>query len=154
MLCYAVQRNAEEGNTVFSFLRKTSLYLLAIPALFFFLGAASNQVVLIANHDKFPVMLNDTKSAVIADDLKGAEIPPLIYHAVVKDGMIDNTHCLMTQQTHLNALADVFDLGSIYSVGDFLLMLADWLWAFMPCLFVFDVVRKLKAREEKYYEKF
>ena len=154
MLCYAVQRNAEEGNTVFSFLRKTSLYLLAVPALCFFLGAASNQAVLIANHDRFPVMLNDTKTAIFADKLNSEEIPSLIYHSIVKDGMIDETHCLMTPQTHLNILADVFDLGSIYSVGDFLLILADWLWAFMPFLFVFDVVRKLKAREENYYEKF
>ena len=144
MLCYAVQRNAEEGNTVFSFLRKTSLYLLAVPALCFFLGAASNQAVLIANHDRFPAMLNDTKAAIFADKLNSEEIPPLIYHSIVKDGMIDEVHCVMTPQTHLNILAEVFDFGSIYSVGDFLLILADWLWAFMPFLFVFDVVRKLK----------
>jgi len=57
--------------------------------------------------------------------------------------MIDDSHCVMTSKTHLNFLADVFDFGSIYSIGDFSLMLGEWLFGFAPFLFAFDVVRKL-----------
>ena len=46
---------------MFKFLRKTALWIVALPLLCFILGAASNQAVPIANHDKFPVMWNDYK---------------------------------------------------------------------------------------------
>lgn len=102
-----------------AFLRATSLWVLLLPYAFTLVGAASNQVVLIANHDKFPVMLNASKEAEV----------------VAADGMIDDTHCLMTRQTHLNALADIFDLkDAIYSIGDFILMAGEWLSTF--CFFV------------------
>ena len=123
---------------MFKFLRKTSLYLLAAPLLVTFLGIASNQVVLIANHDKFPVMLNQQKIQVFTK-----EQPAEVSDNVV---MLDNVHCVMTSDTHLNFLADVFDLGDIYSIGDFLLMLGGWAFSFAPFLFVFDVIRKLKAQ--------
>ena len=32
---------------------------------------------------------------------------------------------------------------AIYSIGDFLLMLGEWLWVFAPFVFVFDTTRKL-----------
>lgn len=131
------------------FLRKTSLYILAIPALCFLLGAASNQLVLIENHDRFPVMVNATKLA--EHNSEDVDLGPfsikIVKPAVVDDDgvvMIDDTHCVMTKQTHLNALADVFDLGNIYSIGDFLLMLGEYLFGFAPFIFLFDVVRKLK----------
>ena len=135
---------------MFKFLRKTSLYILAIPVLLVGLGAASNQVVLQANNDRFPVLINETK--VREFNSEKVELGPMSI-TVVKpanvdsDGvvMIDDIHCVMTSKTHLNFLADVFDLGNIYSIGDFLLMLGEWLMAFAPFVFVFDVVRKLKA---------
>ena len=135
---------------MFKFLRKTSLYILAIPVLLFGLGAASNQVVLQANNDRFPVLINETK--VREFNSEKVELGPMSI-TVVKpanvdsDGvvMIDDTHCVMTSKTHLNFLADVFDLGSIYSIGDFLLMLGGWLFRFAPFVFLFDVVRKLSA---------
>jgi len=59
-------------------------------------------------------------------------------------GMIDDTHCLMTSKTHLNFLADVFDRGNgIYSIGDFLLSLSEWLGAFSLAIWVFEVIRRL-----------
>ena len=140
---------------MFNFLRKTSLYLLAAPLLVTFLGIASNQVVLIANHDKFPVMLNQLKLQEIQDakDAKPEEdaILPIFTKeqpAEVSDNvvMLDDVHCVMTSNTHLNFLADVFDLGNIYSIGDFLLMLGGWAFSFAPFLFVFDVARKLKGQ--------
>jgi hypothetical protein len=135
---------------MFSFLRKTSLYIFAIPVLLFGLGAASNQVVLQANHDRFPVLVNETK--VREFNSEKVELGPMSI-TVVKpanvdsDGvvMIDDTHCVMTSETHLNFLADVFDLGNIYSIGDFLLMLGEWLMGFAPFIFLFDVTRKLRV---------
>jgi len=133
---------------MFNFLKKTSLYILAIPVLFTFLGAASNQLVLIENHDTFPVMVNDRKLADMADhDKKSVEIKFNQPNPAEKqDGTVylDDVHVEMTSHTHLNFLADVFDLkDGIYSIGDFLLMLGEWLSAFAPFLFVFDTTRKL-----------
>jgi hypothetical protein len=68
-----------------------------------FLGALSNQAVIIANHGKFPVLLEDSRSR------KYDEM----------NGMIDREHCVMTKDTRLNLLADVFDFkNEIVSVGD------------------------------------
>ena len=134
---------------MFSFLRRTSLYLLAIPVLFTFLGAASNQVVLIANHDSFPVMLNDKK---LRDMTKKDEeqfikvqfLAPTPAYEANDVVMLDDVHCNMTSETHLNFLADVFDMhDAIYSIGDFMLMLGEWFGVFAPFVFVFDTTRKL-----------
>jgi hypothetical protein len=139
---------------VFNFLRKTSLYLLAVPALIFFMGAASNQVVLIANNDTFPVLVNDLKLKAMTAPEAPADFNFFVPAPVLKmDGvvMLDDTHCNMTSKTHLNALADIFDMkDAIYSIGDFMLMLGSWLWSFAPPLFVFDVVRKLRERQSEY----
>ena len=131
---------------MFSFLRRTSLYLLAIPVLFTFLGAASNQVVLIANHDTFPVMVNAKKLQEMTEPREQKAInfnKPIPAFETGDTVMLDDVHCVMTSDTHLNFLADVFDLGDIYSIGDFLLMLGGWAFHFAPFLFVFDVARKL-----------
>ena len=127
-----------------SFLHNTYLWILCIPLAISFFGIASNQAVLIANGDKFPVMLNGTKMSIVRMEQADADIPRLIYISVVRDGMIDRTHCLMTPQTHLTALADIFDLGSIYSIGDFGIMLGDWLWGFCPFIWVALVLKELK----------
>jgi len=96
------------------------------------LGTASNQAVKIANHDKFPVLDNG-------------------YHYQVNDdGMMDDEHCVMTSETRLNALADIFDFeGKTLSIGDMLLNLGDWLrevgyWAFPIYLLAINGVRKRK----------
>ena len=132
---------------MFSFLRRTSLYILAIPVLFTCLGAASNQVVLIANHDTFPVMVNAKKLQEMTGPREQKAInfnKPQPAFETEDAVMLDEVHCAMTSKTHLNALADIFDMkDAIYSIGDFMLMLGDWLWAFAPFVFVFDVARKL-----------
>jgi hypothetical protein len=134
---------------MFAFLKRTSLYILAIPVLFTFLGAASNQLVLIKNGDTFPVMLNDKKLAAMTESKE--ESKEIHFNkpnpAFKQDGvvMLDDVHCVMTHQTHLNALADIFDMkDAIYSIGDFLLILGEWFGVFCFPLFVFDVVRKLQ----------
>ena len=134
---------------MFAFLRKTSLYILAIPVLFTFLGAASNQLVLIKNHDTFPVMVNDKKlQEMTSPKEKSVEIEfnkPMPAFEADDTVMLDDVHCLMTSHTHLNFLADVFDMhDAIYSIGDFMLMLGEWLGSFTLAIFVFDVVCKLR----------
>ena len=138
---------------MWNFFKRTSLYILAIPVLFTFLGAASNQLVLVANHDSFPVMLNDKK---LRDMTKKDEeqfikvqfLAPTPAYEANDVVMLDEVHCNMTSKTHLNALADIFDLkDAIYSIGDFMLMLGEWLGSFTFAIFVFDVVRKLRKHE-------
>lgn len=122
---------------MFKFLRKTYLYVLAIPVLTFVLGVASNQAVLIANNDTFPVRISEVKVQLLKAE-EGATI-------TMPDGkvMLDPVHCVMTDKTHLNWLADNFDLGSIYSVGDFGLYFAEWMWSFAPFIWGAAVTRKL-----------
>ncbi len=132
------------------FLSKTKLYILAFPIVVSFLGAASNQAVIWANHDRFPVRLNAYKEAVYLVGLDSADLPPIVKLAILSDGLIDPVHCVMTDKTHLNFLADWIDLkDAIYSPGDLLLMLGDYTWNYAPLLWVFvmcaDVLRRKEA---------
>ena len=107
-----------------------------------------------ANHDRFPVMWSSYKVAeydlmlhkvAMGKDKDAAEQAEFDIVALEDQGYIDDVHCVMTSSTHLNALADVIDLGNTYSIGDFSLMLGGWLLTFAPFVFLFDVIRKLKA---------
>ena len=148
---------------MFSFLRRTSLYLLAIPMLTLGLGIASNQAVLVKNHDQFPVRWNGYKSnhyvkglekAAKKTDKKGkpteeAEQAAFDLEAFQQEGFLDNTHVLMSSKTHLNWMADIFALGdTTYSLGDALLYFGEYLTGFMFPVFIFDVVRKLQKKED------
>lgn len=116
------------------------LWILALPLVLTLLGAASNQAVIAANHDRFPVLMNvrklreereaeEKKEAVIANivgKVLGVEIQPPAPDP--NDDMLDNVHCVMSKDTHLNFLADWIDLGdATYSPGDLLLMAADYI---------------------------
>ena len=122
-------------------------YLLAVPALLFILGAASNQAVLVANHGKFPVMVNDAEIAKLcpsADELR----PEFKGIACTSDGhggqYLDRAHTIMGPNSHLKMLADIFDLGDgTYSIGDFLIMLGTGLWSFTPIMWLTLILRKL-----------
>jgi hypothetical protein len=133
-----------------NFLRKTALWILLAPAVLFGTGVASNQLVLFANHDTFPVSINPVKLQVFTGGVLVKEPIPHFEGGVtitLLDGtvMMDDTHVVMSSKTHLNWLADVFDMHStIYSIGDFMLMLAEWLWAFAPFVWAFEVIRRLK----------
>ena len=136
-------------NLVRHFLCSSFLWILLAPYIVTGLGAASNQAVLIANHDKFPVMVN----AVKLDEYTGE---PKIDIVTVLTGKpsaekpkptdaayIDDVHIVMTDQTHLNFLADVFDMHeAIYSIGDFGLMLGEWMQSFCPMVFLALVFKK------------
>ncbi len=83
------------------------LYILVFPSALFYTGAAMNQVVLVANGGKFPVMVND-RHAKIFD--------------LTEDDFMDDIHCRMTGETHLNWLADLLTFGhTIVSLGDLLI---------------------------------
>ena len=138
------------------FLRNSFVWFILAPWIISFAGAASNQLVLIANNDRFPVMVNAVKLAQMTaptpeqsfiTNLFGVPAPS---PEVSRDDvvMIDDTHCVMTKDTHLNFLADVFDLKqAIYSVGDFALMLGSWMWSFTPIVWCTLVLKKIWDRE-------
>ena len=133
---------------MFKFLRKTALWIVIAPWALFGLGAASNQAVLWANHDKFPVMVNTLKERVMVAQAQ-ANYKELAADAGIDPtlpaGMIDDTHCVMTDKTHLNFLADVFDLkDGIYSIGDFTILLGEWMSGFAPFIWMFEVCRRLR----------
>jgi hypothetical protein len=151
--------------TMFRFLRKTSLYILALPLLFTALGIASNQAVLAANHDKFPVQWNDYKVSAYAVQLdeeskatneKGeptAAAKQAHFNLVALDnGYLDETHCLMTSETHLNFLADYLDFHTAtYSPGDAFIELGEWLGVFSLPVWFFAVVQKLRKSGDSVY---
>jgi len=131
-----------------SFLRKTALWILIIPAGLFGIGAASNQLVLCVNGDRFPVLLNEYKVARFAH-----AVPPSDEDADEDDvplppGQIDDTHIVMNSKTHLNFLADIIDLhDATYSIGDLLIMLGEWLGGFSFPIYVFVVSDKLRRTQ-------
>jgi hypothetical protein len=147
----------EYVNKFRHFLCTTFLWVLFLPYALIGVGAASNQVVLIANHDKFPVMLNHKKliemtqpTVTLVEILEGKEPKeqPKADAVADEDGMIDDIHCVMTDKTHLNALADVFDMhDSIYSIGDFVLMIGEWMGTFTPFVWGALAIKRLYEKE-------
>lgn len=131
-------------------------YLLAVPVLLIGLGAASNQAVLVANHGKFPVMLNDAQVSRFCEDDRDTEqklikrdfsvldssVPDV---ACIKGGQfLDPVHSIMGKNSNLKALADVFNLGDgLYSIGDFGIMLGEFFSTFTFYMWIALTVRKL-----------
>jgi hypothetical protein len=105
------------------------LWILAVSPALQGIGTVSNQLVLWANGDKFPVMLSPVKIAALTPDA---------------NGMIDPIHCVMTSATHLNWLADIWDFHSqIDSIGDLTLDFSDWLAS--PLFFIWLTLIACKA---------
>lgn len=121
---------------------------LAIPVLLFVAGVLSNQVVLVANWGKFPVMVNHRQLQTILRnqaeansdeesrlgfivpkespkfDVLDTEVNPKDIQ-VDSDGMIDDVHCVMGHNSRLKFLADWINLGNIWSPGDMLIELGE-----------------------------
>src|SRR5579872_966911 len=135
------------------FLRKTLLWMVLIPYAFTWGGTLSNQAVLWANNDTFPVRINLVKLMEWSDGGKGIKVIPPDFDPAHPDGavMLDNIHCLMTNKTHLNWLADNFDFHqSIESIGDLLIDLGQFSGQYMPILwFGFAVARLRRMKEEQ-----
>ena len=114
---------------IVKFFRITMLWVLLLPGVCMFIGAASNQAVLISNGDKFPVLMN--ASVISKEDVDA-------------NGMLDKEHCIMTHATHLNALADIIDTHDAWiSIGDIFIKIGLWLAAFCPFVWLALVVQKL-----------
>lgn len=127
--------------------RATSLWVLLLPGIVYFAGAASNQAVKIANNDAFPVKENIVK--LLGDAQDNPELMKLNGEMRLLDPdslvMLDDIHCVMTDKTHLNWLADIFDSGAnISSVGDYLLDLGTWLGTFCPFVWGALVIGKIR----------
>jgi hypothetical protein len=107
------------------FLAVTYLWILLLPYAVSFAGTASNQLVLIANGEAMPVEINDAMaSQFLSPD--------------------DPIHIRMTNRTHLNAFADIFNFhDEIDSVGDLLLNLGEWLSGFSYYVWIALIVRKV-----------
>ena len=126
-------------KSALQFLRTTALWLLLLPVATGFTGITLNQAVLIANHDKFPVMINEKIASHQSED--GTPL-------VDKYGMLDNEHCVMTSETHLNILADIFDMKDSYvSIGDILIDVGSNTWNFFLFGWIFVAVNKLRKEQ-------
>ena len=117
-------------------LRVSLLWILLAPYPLIGIGTMSNQLVLWANHDQFPVLMRDSAAV-----------------KIMPDGFDDSGHILMTSETHLNPLGDIFDFHAYWgSVGDMLIDLGEWMQSFCPYVFLALVTRKLvvAARRSEY----
>jgi len=119
------------------FIRSTMIWLPLLPIAFILLGAASNQLVLIANHGAFPVLMNDAQQLMAEDSVKIGSVI-----------MLDEVHCVMSSQSHLRFLADIFNLGSaIFSIGDLLLYFGRFLSAFCLPIWIFVSCLRIHSKE-------
>jgi hypothetical protein len=85
---------------------------------------------------------NDAAKAIEKAQDEGDELAALEITQDVEAGMLDDTHCLMTSETHLNLLADIFDMhNAVYSIGDFFLMLSEFL-SFCPYVWLGLLLKK------------
>jgi hypothetical protein len=148
--------DALSDNYMFKWLKKTALWIIAVPMLVFGLGAASNQLVLAVNKDRFPVMWNTYKvvnyemelmKATQSEDPDVALKARFDLEALMQGGYLDDTHVVMTSKTHLNFLADWIDLGSIYSPGDMLLYLGEYGMGYSSVVWMVVVLGKLNRKE-------
>lgn len=102
-------------NIIAALLLKAKLYILLAPFAITMTGAGMNQVVLYANGGKFPVMMNER----------------IAHRQEIQYGLMDDIHCLMTDRTHLNFLADYINLHVvIMSPGDVLIELGEMIAAY------------------------
>ena len=134
----------DRKKVMLKFLRRSALYIFAIPLLVYFFGAALNQIVINANHDTFPVLVNEAKLKTYFTNAEGNVSQPV----VLSDGtvMLDEVHCVMTDRTHLNFLADVFDIKTgVYSIGDIFIAVGQSGMDYIP--YVWGLVLYTKQRE-------
>jgi hypothetical protein len=130
--------NPTSGYSMFKFLRKTYLWVPAVPLALILLGALSNQLVLWANHDTFPVLANP----IVVERMGG-------FLQFEGKSYLDFVHIVMTPQTHLNFLADVFDFGRAYlSVGDLMLELGEGLFDYSIAIWIFVAAVMLYGEED------
>lgn len=123
--------------------------VVAVPLAAFWLGLGLNQIVLVANGGKFPVMASPRMQAKLRADAENKETFD-IRDSVVRPGsedeqgqFYDNIHSQMGPNSRAKFLADWITLnggsyppfdnlvGGIYSPGDFLILAAASCWPFV-----------------------
>lgn len=111
-------------------------YLIVVPVLLLVLGAVSNQLVLIANGGRFPVLLNPAQIVFFMQD-SGKVVNGISY--------LDEVHTVMRHEDHLKFLADIINLGhaGVLSIGDLFIELGQFLWDFGPVMWLGLAIRKL-----------
>jgi hypothetical protein len=120
----------------------------AAPLLLMFMGVCSNQLVLISNGGKFPVMVNEKQRI---EHQQSTEVDIGDLHVVVpvaekqeSQFLGDDVHSIMGKNSHLKALADIFNIGEgVASIGDFLILAGEKMWAFAPVIWLTLITRKL-----------
>lgn len=105
-----------------NFIAGTFLWVLLAPAVLIILGGVSNQLVCIVNHNTMPVLMSEARARTTGT----VEINGLQY--------LDARHSLMTPNSHLVILADIFEHGEIESIGDLGIDLGQWLWGYAPAI--------------------
>jgi hypothetical protein len=155
---------------MFSLIKKVPYwYLIAIPLLCVGLGILSNQIVLWVNFDKFPVMYNNEKihqscqtpdpsetdliSILIGHKAPAATKPADVVNSIpAKDSdlcqnggkFLDDTHVIMSRDSKLKWLSDVWDLNdATYSIGDLAIMSGEWILRWAQFAWLVLVLRKL-----------
>lgn len=146
-------------KTLRTFVSRTALWIMLAPALVFVFGASLNQIVLYANHDRFPVMVNGMKLAQRQHRLEKAAAEPdadpdyvNLLLTGLQSGYLDNVHVIMSDSTHLNLLADWIDLqDATYSPGDLILYLGEWGLEYAPIAWIVVVIMRLTRKEDAVY---
>lgn len=116
-------------------------YLIAIPILLILIGAGLNQLVLVANGGKFPVLLSEREQItwrVAAAEAKCVkkvhlglfdEEQPICRAPDFNDQFLDDIHSVMGKNSRLKFLADWIKLGrEIDSPGDLMIQFGTFLW--------------------------
>jgi hypothetical protein len=101
-----------------------------------------NEAVLLSNEQSFPVRLSEVEK------LQVENTPDATLTLPSGRVLLDPVHCVMTDKTRLNWLADNFRTPEgIESVGDGLLDLSKWTWGFVPFVWAYAVLSKLKKED-------
>jgi len=124
------------------FLRKTKLYVFALPLLLWTLGAGLNQIAINANHDSMPVLYN------------AGNVKDFIKEGYPKESqgeiLTDSTHSVLTPDSRFYVLCDVIDFGSVkYSVGDVFIFASQDLGEFIPYVWGLALYAALRKKEDE-----
>lgn len=125
--------------------------IIAIPFLLIAAGTSSNQAVLIANHGKFPVMVNPVQQKEFQQkEQEDIQIGPFRVEmpkspAVTDSEYLgDDVHTVMGNNSRLKILADIINThDGVMSVGDVFIMAGTWLWGFAPIVWLTLVLKKV-----------
>jgi hypothetical protein len=131
------------GTPMLKFLRKSKLYLFAIPFLLWTLGAGMNQIAINANHDSMPVLYNagNVRAFVHVDE----------GYPIESQGemLTDGIHSVLTSESRFYILCDIIDFHNVkYSLGDGVLFASRWLESVIPYVWGLALYAEVRKKEE------